>query len=80
MDRELKISGLIASAKNLIGVIENKQWERLDKKALSLKEAITIVEESKPLDYKQGTICDHNFVSSVAYKGAKICSKCQLIK
>ena len=44
MKTELKVKGLIASCKNLIGAIENKQWERLDKKVVNLKEAISIVE------------------------------------
>lgn len=25
-------------------------------------------------------VCDHNWISSVAYKGAKICSKCSELK
>jgi hypothetical protein len=25
-------------------------------------------------------VCDHNWISSVAYKGAKVCSKCGALK
>lgn len=37
----IEVKALKASAYNLIGVIENKQWERLDSKAWDVKNALS---------------------------------------
>lgn len=40
---------LITSVKNLIGVIKNKQWERLDSKAWSVENTLALIESDDTL-------------------------------
>lgn len=42
--KKIHLKNLLATAKNLVGVIENKQWERLSSKTQDLKDAIKMTE------------------------------------
>ena len=44
----VELRSLLASAENLLGVIANKQWERLDSKADALRLSVKLVRAALP--------------------------------
>ena len=68
-DNEIKTGQTSAMCCNICGLPDDENW-----KAPSPLPGTTVQ------GYSEAKPCEHNWVSSVAYKGAKICSKCSLIK
>lgn len=55
---------------------------RGSKQIFSVTNVLEFIKEHHPvhIQAKEKHLCEHDFVSSVAYKGARICTKCQMLQ
>lgn len=82
-EQNTNLLGKLATTEQNLAISQEKvdywveHWNLRDVEATNLQQQLTDArKEIEGLKAKLPIECDHNWVSSVAYKGARVCSKC----